>query len=1280
VGGRPVPELAPGTDRFVDIALLRRPQAGRLDLAGLLSWDDNGVSPPVPYPVGNADITATAIVTALIAGEHDETPTGDPKVELLEEILTTQKSVLAPSKATWDEWAGKGQILGSTTLTFTNATGFNDASVDIIVNGDGSQTFTNESELSIDTTGTTFDVTLSPAGPGNLVGRVEVTTGDPRDVNVTLESTSSLDGSPIEHTGVSYNVSAAAGSWETAVNIPANHRALTPDTQTQFVPAGGQSEEAVFELLELGLVDMSVSGPTAGVKYVVDESSPVSLDDFPQILGLAVDENGTTTELRTIRLTQLPPGSVGAGPGVDLKRATVTVTKESADDTPADAQLPDAETVDLKAGLSLPFAAGTKYNVGVTLREYGKLTGTLVGTSAEIGRVNICATGTQATITATPTKIGLVGPDTDEANGGRPVLTTSSCGGDFTLAGEEGTYNLSVKHPEFEDPSDQVVTMPAADGTTPLLSNPTLTILQSHLTVAAVDLSDQPIDSSTEFIYYALDTINADGGAESGEPTRMVGGMAVSDLVDPSEMYMLTVRSCPTALPEPNLREMFDLCVNRFPATVPLAVPRSTDDPPPAVTMSATAEVTLLQVGGKIDLAISFVNAAGREVCPTPNSDLEFVRDFDRSQFPQATVNDVVVDIPNVNSESVEISCTTVAPAIIGTVDNVRFELLVASGQHVIGLPKIGSFVPPTVTGGDVSTAEIVGALGLFPEVNLDDFYFFSINYAPSSWAEPMTFPVQYVAKTVDAEFFICGLGSCSEEFPDLAVELISPAGGRYPATFGSITPDGYPISAAGLEPEIEGYIVSIEDSLHDNYPSERLMVTAGTEDPPPPTQTITFPGSFVRVAINPQETYADPGGRVRDLCSIDPDRDCPPGTGTVKLEGKITGEAWVLIKENAWEICAVSTRDYQYCDSAVSGDYDELRAVVTQTGYIDGVFEMDSPGAGGSVVLEPNLEKRAIVRIKATARDQLGDISFPESLIESVKLVREDGVQSPYADPVSGRLRTVLEDRLASTINCANSGSEACFDFYADSGFKFRGRADTSPSTRYLVAQSVLTEKTTKIGQVAETKTTVSITFEPAPPGAPTSVVASAGVSEATVSWTAPSSFGFSVITDYRVTAVPGAGGASGSCPWTTGDGALECDVTGLTPGVAYTFTVTATNAAGTGGASAASDPAVTPYELPGAPRSVVASAGVSEATVSWTAPSSNGFSVITDYRVTAVPGAGGAPGSCPWTTGDGALECDVTGLTPGVAYTFTVTATNAAGTGGASVASDPAVTPTSS
>ena len=126
---------------------------------------------------------------------------------------------------------------------------------------------------------------------------------------------------------------------------------------------------------------------------------------------------------------------------------------------------------------------------------------------------------------------------------------------------------------------------------------------------------------------------------------------------------------------------------------------------------------------------------------------------------------------------------------------------------------------------------------------------------------------------------------------------------------------------------------------------------------------------------------------------------------------------------------------------------------------------------------------------------------------------------------------------------------------------------------------------------------------------------------------------------------------------------------VLGLTNGIAYTFTVVATNAGGSSSQSTASTP-VTPSSIPGVATNVIATAGNTQATIKWTAPVNNGGSTITGYTVTSSPGG---------FTATGTTSATVTGLTNGTAYTFTVVATNNNGSGLSSIASNPVIPSTS-
>jgi hypothetical protein len=274
-----------------------------------------------------------------------------------------------------------------------------------------------------------------------------------------------------------------------------------------------------------------------------------------------------------------------------------------------------------------------------------------------------------------------------------------------------------------------------------------------------------------------------------------------------------------------------------------------------------------------------------------------------------------------------------------------------------------------------------------------------------------------------------------------------------------------------------------------------------------------------------------------------------------------------------------------------------------------------------------------------------------------------------------------------------------------------------------------------------------VSQTFQVAAiaPGAPTIATATPGDHQVSVAFTPPASSGGAPITTYTATSSPG--GVTGTCT------SSPCLVGGLVNGVAYAFTVTATNSTGTGFASAASN-AATPSAsqvitfanpgtqnygtaptltatassglpvtfasstsgvctvtsgglltyvaagtctidadqsgafgispaarvsqsftvnpvIPTAPVIGAASAGDSQASVAFAAPSFDGGAAITGYTATSTPD--NLTGTCT------SSPCVVTGLSDGTSYTFTVTATNPAGTGSASAASN-AATPQAS
>lgn len=264
--------------------------------------------------------------------------------------------------------------------------------------------------------------------------------------------------------------------------------------------------------------------------------------------------------------------------------------------------------------------------------------------------------------------------------------------------------------------------------------------------------------------------------------------------------------------------------------------------------------------------------------------------------------------------------------------------------------------------------------------------------------------------------------------------------------------------------------------------------------------------------------------------------------------------------------------------------------------------------------------------------------------------------------------------------------------------------------------------------------------------PDAPVIGAVSPGNGQATVAFSPPVNTGGLPVTNYVVTSHPGNATASGA--------ASPLTVSGLTNGTSYTFSVTATNAAGTSVSSAASSAVVpmalptaldrnlstdydkpisvdlgvatngagitdvtidtppahgkttvsgtvvtytpadgfqgetdsftyittnavgrsspgrvsvavgrVPVRVPDAPSIGAVSAGSGQATVSFSAPADDGGSPVTNYVVISQPGGVTAAGSGSPLT--------VTGLANGTSYTFTVTATNVAGTSAPSTAS---------
>lgn len=169
--------------------------------------------------------------------------------------------------------------------------------------------------------------------------------------------------------------------------------------------------------------------------------------------------------------------------------------------------------------------------------------------------------------------------------------------------------------------------------------------------------------------------------------------------------------------------------------------------------------------------------------------------------------------------------------------------------------------------------------------------------------------------------------------------------------------------------------------------------------------------------------------------------------------------------------------------------------------------------------------------------------------------------------------------------------------------------------------------------------------------PGAPTGVLATRSNASARVSWAAPRDTGGAPITSYTVTASPG--GQASTVPGS----ATSAVIAGLSNGTAYTFVVTATNAAGQGAASTASG-VVVPATTPARVAKPTVKVKRRKAVIRW-APPADGGAAVTTYRV-SVNGKS-------VTRGAGARSLVLKKLKPG-RYRVKIAATNGVGNGPAS------------
>src|SRR2546426_932858 len=193
----------------------------------------------------------------------------------------------------------------------------------------------------------------------------------------------------------------------------------------------------------------------------------------------------------------------------------------------------------------------------------------------------------------------------------------------------------------------------------------------------------------------------------------------------------------------------------------------------------------------------------------------------------------------------------------------------------------------------------------------------------------------------------------------------------------------------------------------------------------------------------------------------------------------------------------------------------------------------------------------------------------------------------------------------------------------------------------------------------------TASATTLAVAPSTPTGLTATTvSSSQVSLTWTAPADNGGSAVTGYNIERSTNGGSTLSTLVANTGSTATTYSDTRLTHTTTYAYRGSAINSIGL--CSPSSTPSATTLAVAPSPPTGLTATSVSSSQInlSWTAPTDNGGSAITGYKIERSTDGGTTWSTLVANTGSAATSYSDTGLTRSTTYAYRVYAINSVGT----------------